>query len=75
VIGKKRTKELGNQIVEALGKRIKLDPVEQMCSDLRERGLNGTDTQRLKKLFLSGQKFAFEKFLKECFGNQYLAIY
>lgn len=64
VIGKKKTKEKGPLIVEMLGKKIKLEPVEQMCSDVRERGLNGKDIQRLKKLFESGQKFAFETFLK-----------
>mgnify|MGYP006915311349 CR=1 FL=1 len=64
MVGKKKTKEKGPLIVEMLGKKIKLEPVEQMCSDVRERGLNGKDISRLKKLFESGQKFAFETLLK-----------
>ena len=75
MIGKKRTKEKGPLIVEMLGKRIKLEPVEQMCSDVRERGLNTTDIQRLKRLYLNGQRSAFEMALSQYFGTQYLPIF
>lgn len=67
MIGKKRTEKKGPLIIEMLGKIIR--PVDHMCSDVRERGLNATETQRLKKLFLSGQKCAFQMALSQFFGT------